>query len=266
MIISVLSPHAKNIGVTTTAMLTAMGLADFKRKVLLTHVEPRSLAFELYLGLKAYEDKTSTPSQLVKLMREGAIKAEEIGDFCKTINDYLDVFTNNATNFSSEDMGELIRFLLTSSTPYDYMVFDIDGDSSSKEAQFVLGKSDLVLLNVSNSYLEATKFVENKDFIMKLCAGKKVILVCNGYDSKIGKLKDLSKKLGVDTSIFVIRRNAWVAWACNNGKLGYLFSQGRMKDPDVYDIYKDSMILASAVSKAKVAIAKGKRSKGVTIR
>lgn len=266
MIISVVSPHAHNNGVTTSSMLTAMGLSDLKRKVFLTHVSPQSRAFELYLGLKAYEDKTSTPTQLVKLMREGAIKTEEIGDYCKAINDYLDVFTNNSTNFSAEDMGALAKFLLTSETNYDYMVFDVDTDVRGKEAQFVIGKSDLIILNVSNSYLEASNFVENKEAIMKMCAGKKVLILCSAYDAKVGKLKDLGKQLGVDTSIYVIRRNSWVRWACNSGRLDYLFSQGRAKDPDVYEIYRDAYSLASTIAKIKIAINKGRKSKGVTIK
>ena len=76
MVVAVISPHTHNNGNTMTSILTALGLAELKKTVLLTHTCARSDAFYQYLGLNSYEDKTSTPTQLVKLMREGAIKPE----------------------------------------------------------------------------------------------------------------------------------------------------------------------------------------------
>jgi hypothetical protein len=262
MIISVVAPHTSRNGNTVSSILLGFGLGDLKRKVLLTHVNPQSYAFDTYLGLHNFEDKTSTPTQLVKLMREGAIKPEEIGDYCKLFEEYLYVFTNKETNFSQDDMHNLLDFILTSSMPYEYMVFDVDAKTDHKTTELVLSKSDVIILNLSDSLLELEMFNQQKDRIMKLCRGKKVILLCSAYDSKALKsTKEITKKIGVDTSCYVIRNNSWVKWACNTGKLDYLFKQGKTKDSDVIDVFRDATSLASAISKTKISI--GKAAKGV---
>lgn len=261
MIISVISPHTKNNGNTVSSILLAHGVAELKRKTLLTHIKPQSNAFEHYLGLKEFEDKTSTPTQLVKLMREGAIKPDEIGDYCKNIVDFLDVFTNNNTNFSSDDMQTLLEFLLESDISYEYLLFDIDSDTDDETTQIVLRKSDIIVLNVTASFLELDKFNEERENIMRMCKGKKVILMCSAYDPKACKLKDITKHLEINTTCNPIRHNSWVKWGCNNGRLSHVFKQGKIKDHDVLEVYKDVMSLTSAVSKAKVAVAK--KGKGV---
>ena len=80
MVISVMSPHTSGNGTTTTALLLALGLGNMKKKVLLTHTDSVSESFYTYLGLQQFEDKTSTPTQMVKLLREGAIQSEDISD------------------------------------------------------------------------------------------------------------------------------------------------------------------------------------------
>lgn len=262
MLISIVSPHATNNGNTVSSLLLGMGLADTKRKILLTHTNPQSPAFERYLGLQAFEDKTSTPTQLVKLMREGAIKAEEIGDYCKEINDYLHVFTNNESNFSEHDMATLLNFLITSDlSMYEHIVFDVDASRDHEASQTVVSKSDIIILNITASFLELDKFNAEKERIIKMCRGKKVIMLCSQYDSKASKVKDITKFLGLNTTVHVIRENSWVKWACNQGKLYHVFKQGKIKDSDVIEVFKDTTSLAGAVAKAKVSI--GKAQKGV---
>jgi hypothetical protein len=262
MIISVVSPHASNNGNTVSSILLGLGLGDLKRKVLLTHIRPQSNAFDNYLGLKAFADKTSTPTQLVKLMREGAIQPEEIGDYCKTFEDYLDVFTNKETNFSEQDMRTLLDFLLTSTTHYDYQLYDIDESSDHATSEMVLSKSNIIILNVSANSTDLDKFVAMKDRIAKMCRGKKVILLCTAYDSKAYKsTKEISKHLGLDTTVYVIRYNSWLKYGCNTGKLAYVYKQAKTKDADVVEVYKDVSSLASVVAKTKIAI--GKAAKGV---
>lgn len=262
MIISVISPHAKRNGNTVSSILLSLGLGELKRKVLLTHVKPQSSAFEYYLGLKAYEDKTSTPTQLVKLMREGAIQPEEIGDYCKVINDYVDVFTNNATNFSEKDMSTLLSFLIGSSVNYEYVVIDVDQNIDHETTKKVLNKSDIVILNVSPSFHELEEFKAMEEKIKKLTAGKKVLLLTSMYDSKACKLKEIPKVIGVKTTSYMIRENSWIKYGCNYGKINYVFEQSKAKDPDVIEIARDVAALTTAISKAKIAIAKQKKGKG----
>lgn len=259
MIISVVSPHSGNTGTTTTALLLAHGLADLKRKVFLTHISPSSPSIGLYLGLHDYEDKTSTPTQLVKLLREGAVQAEDVSDYCQNVDDFLDVFVNTKSNFSPKDMSTLHDFLMDS-IHYEYTVFDIDSSVTTEEARNVIKRSELVILNVGDGYADLDKFVAKRDDILKMCAGKSVLLVCSDYDPRGGSTKDITKRLDMQTTCHVMRSNVWIKYLSNRGNLSKVFTEGKKKDGDVVDVYKDAYSLASSVAKAKINITK--RSKG----
>lgn len=258
MIIAVVSPLGRRVGNSVTSLLLGHGLAETKRSVFLTHTSATSRAYEGYLGLTAFEDKTSTPSQLVKLMREGAVQPKEVGDYCSTVYDFLDVFTTTNTNFSEDDKEQLVEFVISSEKHYDYMVFDVE-DLESDTSKYVLRHADIVILNVTDNLVELKEIAERTKELARICAGKKVVLAVSNYDSKAVKLKDIPKHTELNTVCQPIRKNSWLKWACNNGKLTYVFTQGRAKDADVLEVYKDAMSLASAVNKAKIAIAKGKK-------
>ena len=260
MKISIISPHSSNNGNTVTAILLALCLTELKRKVLLTHVRPQSSTMEGYLGFEAYEDKTSTPTQLVKLMREKAIAPENIGDYSKNLEDYLDVFANSNKNFSKGDMETLLRFIVESDTKYEYTLFDIDSDNETFDEEFVVRNSDIIIFNINNRMNEINRINDMRKRIGKAFKGKKIIVVCSNYSTASGKLKDLSKELGMNTTIYPIRHNPWVEWACNRGKLEYLFLQGKTKDKDVLEVYRDVMTIVSAVTKAKAQINKEKET------
>ncbi|MNV54225.1 hypothetical protein D3C71_1464050 [compost metagenome] len=260
MIISVVSPYNKRVGNTVTAILLAMGLGGLKRKVLLSHVLSKSNSFHRYLGLKHHEDKTTTPAQLVKLMREGAIVPSEIGDYCKLFDDYVDVFTNNADNFSDTDMTTLLNFLLVSPIPHEYTIFDIDDDLSNPTVQSVLNKSEIIILNVAPDFVALDNIVSNKSDLSKVLKNKKVILNCSQYNPLAMKtLKGVSSYLGFKTSCCSVRDNSWIKWACNNGVLLDVYRQGRKNDTTVIDIYKDISNLTNVVTKTKIIVNKEKR-------
>lgn len=261
MIISVVSPHSSRTGNTVSSILLALGLADTKRKVLLTHIKPQSFSFDQYLGLKDFEDKTTTPTQLVKLMREGAIKTEDIGDYCKLFEEYLYVFTNKETNFSEHDIHTLIETLLRGEMPFDYLVFDIDEKTEHETTELVLSKSNIIILNVTDSFSDLSDFNRQRERIAKMCKGKKVILLCSMYDPRVVKLKEITGILKLDTNCYTIRRNVWLKWGCNKGKIVDVFKQAKLKNPELLEAYRDANSLAMAVSKAKIAI--GKAAKGV---
>lgn len=256
MIVSVISPHATNNGNTITSILLALGLAGLKRKVFLTHTSPKSDAFYQYLGLKVYEDKTSTPTQLVKLMREGAIKPEEIPDYCKTVIDNLDVFTNNKDSFTGDDMETLLEYAFGINF-FEYTVIDIDCYDANSTT--IIKKSDIIILNVSQSFLELQKFAQQKDKIMKMCEGKKVILVCNKFSSVASKDKDIPLRMGVKAKCSVIHYNSWVNWGCNMGKIVDVYKFAKLKDPRVLELNGDISSLASLVAKAKIATSIAKK-------
>lgn len=262
MIISVVSPHNSNTGTTTTSLLLAHGLADLKRKVFLTHISPASPSMGLYLGLHDFEDKTSTPTQLVKLLREGAVRAEEVSDYCQNVDDFLDVFVNTKDNFSTKDMSTLHDFLMDSEH-YEYTLFDIDVDANSDEAKNVLRRSSIIILNVGDGFADLDKFLKRKDEILRMCAGKSVMLVCSNYDRRGTTTKEITSRLDMKTTCHVIRSNVWIKYLSNRGKLSKVYLEGKKKDGDVIDTYKDAYSLATSVAKAKINISK--RSKGALV-
>jgi len=253
-VVSVISFY-KNVGQTTLALLLGHGLADYKRNVYVSHIRSRSLMMESYLGVKNIVDNTMTPAQLVKLMKQDAIKPTEIEDYCKRVYDYLDVFTPCTTNFSDEDMSFLIDFLLSSELNYDYLVFDIDKDLNDEASQKVIARSDIIVVAVPPNVNHIDLVKEGLEKNKKLFKNKMIIVVCMRYNDKVMKLKGVAKRLGIK-GVYMLRDNKWVTWASNAGKLSYMYMKGKIKDTAVIDVYKDTVTIANAVSKARVAINK----------
>lgn len=252
MIVAVVSPHTHNNGNTVASILTAVGLANLKKKVFLSHTNPVSESFYTYLGLKKFEDKTSTPTQLVKLIKQDAIKSEDITDYCKSIIDNLDVFTNDKLNFNDDDMLTLMECVLKV-LPYDFAVIDVDTDGG-EVADYVISKADVIVLNVTQSYMELNKFNAMKEKLLKEYKDKIIILLCNQYCSIVGKDREVTEKLGVKTKCNVIHRNSWIQWACNNGKIVDILKNIKLKDYRVVELNSDINSIATSIIKAKAKI------------
>lgn len=259
MLISVFSPHVANNGNTVSSILLAMGLADTKRNVILTHTKANSPSFYKYMGLSEVEDKTCTPSQLVKLLNQGAIKPDEILDYCKQVNEYLFAFTSNNEVFENKDMGVMLDYLCANKVS-EYTVVDIDSDYTLDNASMVLKKSDVIVLNFNPSYIEVDNFNDMRDRILKICRGKTVILLCNRYTESAFKLKEFTAKLGANTRCYVIHNNNFIPWGCNTGKLYEVYKKARIKDYRAIELNGDITSLVKAIGKINVA-SKKKKSK-----
>ena len=258
MVISVISPHCNGNGNTTTSILLTLGLANMKKKVLLTHTNNISESLYKYLGLHQFEDKTSTPTQMVKLLREGAIEADAIPDYCKNVLDNAYIFTNNKSNFLEEDMQTLATYLVEHSD-FDYLVFDFN-DEESKTSKYILEHSDVVVLNFTPSIIELGEFKANMNKYAKMFAGKKLIIVCNKYNSIICKDRDIPKILGVKAPCYVIHYNNYIVKMSNNGTFLTLVQKARLKVPEVVELNNDMNRLASVISKIRIANLKQKNA------
>ena len=257
MIISVMAPHCSSNGTTTTALLLALGLGNMKKKVLLTHTDSVSNSFYNYLGLQQFEDKTSTPTQMVKLLREGAIQSDDISDYCKNVSDNVYVFTNNKSNFSDEDMETLAEYLVDHSD-FDYLVYDFN-NFETETAKYILKKSDVIVLNFTQSYMELDEFKKQSQKYAKMFAGKKLVIVCNKYSSIVGKDRDVPKRLGFKAPCNVIHYNPWLIMASNSGQLLTLYKNIRAKNSKVVELNNDINRLASIVTKIRIANLKAKQ-------
>ena len=258
MVVSVISPHCEGNGNTTTALLLALGLGNMKKKVLITHTDSISNSLYMYLGLQQFEDKTSTPTQLVKLLREGAIQSDAIPDYCKNISDNVYAFTNNKSIFTDDDMETLSEYLVEHSD-FDFLVFDMNNEESAT-AKYILEKSDIVILNFTQSFIELDKFTEKKEKYMKMFSGKKLVLVCNKFHSTAGKDVDVTKRLGVKAPCNVIHYNPWLTNGCNSGTLLTIYKYIKLKDARVVELSNDIARLASNVVKIKIAILKARQN------
>lgn len=275
MIVSVIAPHCRGNGNTTTALFLALGLGNMKKKVLLTHTNSLSDSLYTYLGLQQFEDKTSTPTQMVKLLREGAIQSEAIPDYCKNISDNVYVFTNNKTNFSNEDMKVLSEYIVEQSD-FDYIIYDVN-NLDTETANYVLRKSDIVVLNVTQSYMELDSFKNDMKKYSKMFKGKKIVLVCNKYSNIAGKDREVVERLGLKppnllsrgkktplelenkATCNVIHYNPWIIMSSNNGNFLSLYKYIKLKDAKVAELQTDINRLAVNVTKVRIANLKAKQ-------
>ena len=77
-------------------------------------MKPISNSFYSYFNFIGYQDKTSTPTQIVKILKEGGLTADDISDYCKQITDDLEAFTNDAANFNQDDMNYMHEYIAKS--------------------------------------------------------------------------------------------------------------------------------------------------------
>lgn len=243
MIISIVSPVHGQAGNTTAAILLGLLLSKTQGKsVCLTHLSPKSSAFFTYLGLDSLTDKTCTPSQVVKLMREGAISPEEMTDYCMRVNDNLDIFSNNSKAFSDEDMELTARYIIEN-MPHDFVVIDIDINTEQPLAKYALEKSDLVIitltqsLNVLERYGEVFGEETKKD---------KLLYLCNNYSSIVGSIGNFAKPLHIKPSdCCPLHYSEMIMKLSNTGNLGELLKIA--KEQPLFDTEADLKRLTFAV-------------------
>lgn len=216
MIISVVSPVHGQAGNTTAALLVSMLLARTQNKsVCLTHLSAQSSAFYTYLGLEGLEDKTCSPSQVAKLLREGAISAQEMRDYCISVCDNLDIFSNNSKSFSYEDM-ELTQHFIIDNMPHDFVVIDVDINTSLPLAKLALSKSDLSIVAMTQSLNVLERFREV--FPDSKSVGKNPLFLCNHYSSDIGSIQTFSKSLKIKGQCCTLHHSALIMKLANTGK------------------------------------------------
>lgn len=253
MRIAVISPHTTNNGNTALAMLLGLTLASSGHLTCLTHVKPVSNSFERYLSFSSFVDKTSTPSQIVKILQTGALTGDEVRDYCKNVSDNLEAFTNTSDSFSDAEMKFMLQYI-GKAFPHENVIFDMDSDDE-KITKLVIKMCDLVILNITQSVKDLTKFRDNKDQYLALMQKKPTLVVVNRFNSTSAKLTEVAKWLGVKkpNNWLILRENPWITWATNHGRLNELYRSIKKKDSRVVEISYDLDKMATAVAKAKLA-------------
>lgn len=254
MNIAVVSPHTLNNGTTTLAALLGMELATRGKLVCLAHSSQISESFYSYFNLKAYEDKTNNPTQLVKLIREGAVQPEEVRDYCKSITEQLDLFSNRSKSFTQEDMDYMIEYIC-GFFPHEFCIFDIDDDFESRASKHIISGCDLIILNITQSARELQKFADNREGILKVFGDKPIMVVVNRFAAVAGTIKDAARMMGIKkpNNWFTLRYNPWIAWGTNTGNVVQVYNKAKSKDIRVVEIDSDLTKVGTAILKMKVA-------------
>lgn len=259
MNIAVISPHAVNNGNTTVASLIALELSSRGKKVCLTHTKTKSSSIYNYFGLNdVEEDKTANPSRLVKMIKEQVLKMEDISDYCRSISPTLEIFSANDSRFAHEDMMYALEFIVKY-FPHEYVVFDMDDNELSSQAnQLVLKKSDFILVVMNQSIKEVDEFKKNFKSIFKAIGSKPMCMVINQYSNAISKPNEFASLIGIkdikkSSSWLYIRHNPYITKYENKGDLYGFYRALKNGDCRIIDIAEDIKNIANRIMKFKQA-------------
>ncbi|SHK69744.1 hypothetical protein SAMN02745136_03133 [Anaerocolumna jejuensis DSM 15929] len=269
MNISVISPHVHGNGNTTVAALLAYELSSRNKSVCLTHVTSKSESMFPYFGLEESDDQTSNPLQLINLIREGGLRKEDIGNYCREITERFDLFsldtfvsrTGKDKNVNDEQMQTVLSFICKD-FPYDYIVFDIDENNLEKEnVKLVLAHTDCLIIVLTQSLSELQRFSGQKAKILKQTANIPNLVVMNKYIDMIGTDKDAANVLGIKhpSKWYHIRFSQWIPYCENRGQLKYLSEQIQKRNVDVLELDADIKHLVSGIQSIKQAVREEKR-------
>lgn len=255
MNIAVISPHTRKNGNTTVASLLALELTTRGKKVCLTHTALKSPAMYEYFSLKETDgDKTASPSKLVTMLQAGAVKPEEISEYCKNITTGLDAFTVNDRKFSTDNLSYMLDYI-ADKFPYDLKVFDIDEEYNSELTKRIVAKCDFIIFVITQSIMELYDFKAELKYLEKLLKYKPCMVVVNKFDSRVCDVRAIQGVLGIkvnkSSSWQTIRYNPMVVKMENMGKTLDLYNLMRKNDISVADIANDYKYIANRVMKCR---------------
>lgn len=259
MRVSVISPHMHNTGGSTLSMLLALELASTGKKTCITHISPISSCFYKYLNFIGFQDKTSTPNQIVRILKTGGLSKDDVSDYCKQVADNLEAFTNESSSFTKEDMEFMVGYISTS-FPHEHIIYDVDS-RDLEQMKNVINCSDVIVLNITQSVYELNRFNENKEAYTSLMEGKPVIVVVNKYNSVKGTLKEVANWMGIKkpNNWLVLHENPWIAWSTNHGQLNKLHKKIINKDDRVIELKPELTKICSAMMRANKDKKPGRR-------
>lgn len=264
MNIAVISPASANCGTTTIASFIALELGARGKKTCLTHTSPKSSSMLGYFGFdEDDEDKTANPSRMVRMLKEGILKREEISEYCRPVNNTTEIYSANDANFNHEDMNYALEYIVNT-FPHDFVVFDIDTkDFDNDNVKLVLGKCDFVILAIEQSLYELNHFKDGYKKIERYIKGKPQMMVVNRYNPVIGKVNDFADALGIKnirktSSWLYLRYNPYITKYEINGKIQSLHTAMRTNDSRIIEISSDVKNIVNRIMKFKTARLRGR--------
>jgi len=253
MNIAVFSPHTVRNGNTTIASLIALELSSRGKRVCLTHTNPKSTAIAEYFGMRNLgDDKTANPAKLVNMLKVGAVKTEEIPEYCKPITMNIDAFTTVDGSMKEEEIEYILNYMLDS-FPHDYKVFDIDTDYfSSDRTKKLLQKCDIIIIVTSQSLMELYALKKELGKLTTLLKYKPAIMVVNKFDRHAQDIKTLQGVLGATVSKkspwHQLAYNSQILKFSNTGHLLDLYNAMRNKELAMIEPYKNLKNIVNAIA------------------
>lgn len=264
MNIAVISPASANCGTTTIASFIALELGARGKKTCLTHTSPKSSSMLGYFGFdEDDEDKTANPSRMVRMLKEGILKREEISEYCRPVNNTTEIYSANDANFNHEDMNYALEYIVNT-FPHDFVVFDIDTkDFDNDNVKLVLSKCDFVIIVIEQSLYELNHFKDGYKKIERYIKGKPQMMVVNRYNPVIGKVNDFADALGIKnirktSSWLYLRYNPYITKYEINGKIQSLHTAMRTNDSRIIEISSDVKNIVNRIMKFKTARLRGR--------
>lgn len=264
MNIAVISPASANCGTTTIASFIALELGARGKKTCLTHTSPKSSSMLGYFGFdEDDEDKTANPSRMVRMLKEGILKREEISEYCRPVNNTTEIYSANDANFNHEDMNYALEYIVNT-FPHDFVVFDIDTkDFDNDNVKLVLSKCDFVILVIEQSLYELNHFKDGYKKIERYIKGKPQMMIVNRYNPVIGKVNDFADALGIKnirktSSWLYLRYNPYITKYEINGKIQSLHTAMRTNDSRIIEISSDVKNIVNRIMKFKTARLRGR--------
>ena len=96
MNIAVIQPQGHGSGTTTIAALIASELGSRNSQICLASVKPVSESLYQYYGVDEKTEKQNVALELMNLIKFGGIKKEKVRDYCRNLEENLDLFVLRA--------------------------------------------------------------------------------------------------------------------------------------------------------------------------
>lgn len=262
MNIAFISPHTNGCGCTTLASLVALQLASKSKTTCLVNSKAYTPSIYQYLGIRDYNDKSGSIATVANLIKEDALRKEEIGNYCRQVAYGLEVFCSTDMEMEQVDMDYILEYVCTL-FPHEYIVFDMDDkDMFSVSNTTILDHADCAIIVLRQNYSDIARFKDMKDDILEAIGGIPLLTVVNGYTDIACSIKELAMEMGISKpkNWIPVRYNGYVGWGCFKGKLQDVLQYGKSNDTRVIDIAKDIDRVAAEIQRVKTV----KKSKGAS--
>lgn len=257
MNIAVIQPQGHGSGTTTIAALIASELGSRNSQICLASVKPVSESLYQYYGVDEKTEKQNVALELMNLIKFGGIKKEKVRDYCRNLEENLDLFVLNTPYqkgvLEEDDMVQAIRFLGTNS-PYDYVVYDVDEKHMErKTVQEVLSVTDVCVLILTQDTCEIRRFMQNKNAFLKATRGIPTVVVVNHYSTLLGSIKEMAQSMEVKNTKnwCSVHNNHHIQYCANRGKYSYLSKKIRENAPEVVELNRDVSNIVQNVMEIK---------------